>query len=75
MNAWRLPDGRVLIPKRAQAGTVIGDGLVVADAESAEAIEWRPWTQPAPPMLIAEWARIEADRDRAKGDHDAKTNE
>lgn len=62
MNAWKLPDGRILIPKRAEGDGVIGDGLVLASAE--EAAEWAPWTEPAPPELTKWWAEIEGEAKR-----------
>ena len=54
MNAFRLPDGRVLIPKRAESedGTLIGDGYVVVLASSDEALEWQPWTKQAPDDIV-----------------------
>ena len=60
MNAWRLPDGRVLVPKRAKLGIgLVGDGLMAVDAESQDAKDWAQWTLPAPPDVIAYWKSIE----------------
>ena len=49
-TAWRLPNGKVLIPLRAEGDDgVIGDGYVEVEADSDEAREWAPWTEDAPP--------------------------
>ncbi len=58
MNAYELPDGRVLIPKRAEGPDgLIGDGLVVAT--EAEAVQWAPWTVPATAALAKHWRSVD----------------
>lgn len=48
MQAYRLGDGRVLIPMRVDQDGLIGDGYVPVTADSPEAKQWQPWTVDAP---------------------------
>lgn len=51
MQAYRLPDGRLVIPERADSDYgVVGDGYSIATA--TEAKQWAPWTVPAPTDVI-----------------------
>jgi hypothetical protein len=49
-TAWRLPNGKVLIPQRVEEESgLIGDGYIEVDGDSEEAREWADWTEDAPP--------------------------
>jgi hypothetical protein len=40
VQAFRLPDGKILIPKRATGPGIIGDGYVAVPADDPEAKKW-----------------------------------
>ncbi len=43
MQAYRLANGNLLIPKRAEADGVIGDGMVEVKADSEDGKAWLAW--------------------------------
>lgn len=55
MSAFKLPDGRILIPVRAEGEGMIGDGLKPISPDSEEAKEWAYDTKPATEFLIKRW--------------------
>lgn len=59
MKAWELSDGRIVIPRRADQDGFVGEGLDVVEANSIDAIEWKPWTVPATPEIEQRFAKKE----------------
>ena len=43
MQAYILPSGKWLVPKRAEHEGVIGDGMDVVEASDPEALAWAGW--------------------------------
>ena len=43
MNATRLADGSIRIPKRAEADGVIGDGFVTIGPDDPDFAKWDEW--------------------------------
>jgi hypothetical protein len=57
MLAYELPDGRLVIPLRAVAEGVIGDGMVAVGEGDPEYREWRDYfaASGGRPVPLDEW--------------------
>lgn len=63
MQAYQLPDGRLLVPRRAQGPGLLGDGADVIGPDDPEHAQWLRWYEghgeripPAPPGEAEEQA-------------------
>ncbi len=43
MTVYELPDGRLVVPMRAESEGVIGDGMVPIDESHPDYQKWRDW--------------------------------
>jgi hypothetical protein len=72
MHAQRLPDGRLVVPIRAEGPGVIGDSIVVIDESHPDYAAWARAARPASERLVT-WAEgrptfVPSDSDASGGD-------
>lgn len=77
MSARMLPNGNLLIPKRAETDGVIGDGMVQIEPGTEEFLRWLPFVEAAPDELTEgampelTKAGFDPDQPRAQGGEEA----
>lgn len=45
MKIFRLPDNRLVVPKRVEAEGMVGDAYVPIDAEDPDYAKWEAWLE------------------------------
>lgn len=45
MKVYELPDGKLVVPARAEGDGVIGDGMAVIGKDGPEYQKWRDWLE------------------------------